>query len=130
MIIADTDVLVDFLRGGGAAPRVELELSTGTLRTTAVAAFELWQGARSARAEPNVRTLLDALEILPLDARAAEIAGGVRRLLLGRGADIGVADSLVAGICLRQDGVLLTRNREHFARVDGLRLATLTTSSR
>jgi predicted nucleic acid-binding protein len=122
VIIANTDVLIDFLRGGGAAPRVELELSTGSLRTTVVAAFELWQGARTARAEQDVRTLLEALEILPLDARAAELAGGVRRLLLGRGADIGVADSLVAGICLRQDGTLLTRNREHFERVDGLRL--------
>jgi len=123
MIIADTDVLVDFLRGGGAAQRVELEISTGALRTTVVAAFELWQGARTVRAEQDVRTLLDALEILPLDARAAELAGGVRRLLLGRGADIGVADSLVAGICLRQNGTLLTRNREHFERVEGLRVS-------
>ena len=123
MIIADTDVLVDFLRGGGAAARVELELSTGSLRTTVVAAFELWQGAHTARAEQNVKTLLEALEILPLDARAAEFAGGVRRLLLGRGSDIGVADSLVAGICLRQDGTLLTRNREHFERIEGLRLS-------
>jgi tRNA(fMet)-specific endonuclease VapC len=123
MIIADTDVLVDFLRGGGAAACVELELSTGSLRTTAIAAFELWQGARTARAEQDVKTLREALEIVPLDARAAELAGGVRRLLLGRGADIGVADSLVAGVCLRQDGTLLTRNREHFERIAGLRLS-------
>jgi predicted nucleic acid-binding protein len=126
MIIADTDVLVDFLRGGGAAARVELEMSTGSLRTTVVAAFELWQGARTVRAERDVRTLLEALEIVPLDAQAAELAGEVRRVLLGRGADIGVADSLVAGICLRQDGTLLTRNREHFERVDGLRLSVST----
>lgn len=130
MIIADTDALVDFLRGTGTAARVELELSTGTLRTTTVGAFELWQGARTASAERDVRTLLDALEILPLDARAAELAGGVRRLLLQRREDIGVADSLVAGICLRQGGVLLTRNRKHFERVDGLRLATIANEAR
>ena len=130
MIVADTDVLVDFLRGTGAASRVELELSTGTLRTTTVAAFELWQGARTTSAERDVRTLLDALEILPLDARAAELAGGVRRLLLQRREDIGVADSLVAGVCLRQGGILLTRNLKHFERVDGLRLATLANEAR
>jgi tRNA(fMet)-specific endonuclease VapC len=130
MIVADTDVLVDFLRGTGAAARVELELSTGTLRTTTVAAFELWQGARTAGAERDVRTLLDALEILPLDARAAALAGGVRRLLLQRREDIGVADSLVAGICLCQGGMLMTRNRKHFERVDGLRLATLASEAR
>lgn len=90
-----------------------------------VGAFELWQGARTTRAEREVRTLLDALEILPLDARAAELAGATRRLLLGQGEEIGVADSLVAGICLRQGGMLLTRNREHFEGVQGLQLCTL-----
>lgn len=123
MMIADTDVLVDFLRGGGAAERIELEIGTGHLRTTAITAFELWQGARTARARQNVKTLLEALEILPLDPRASELAGETRRLLLGIGADIGVADSLVAGICLRHEGVLLTRNREHFERVAALRLS-------
>jgi predicted nucleic acid-binding protein len=124
MMIADTDVLVDFLRGGRAAARIELELSTGSLRTTAVAAFELWQGARTTRAEEDVKTLLEALEILPLDARAAELAGGVRRLLLGRGADIGVADSLVAGICLR------TRRRPAVIRLDLVRLNATTARRR
>ena len=124
MMIADTDVLVDFLRGGGWAPRVELELSTGRLSTTVIAAFELIQGARTPRAQEDVRALLDALEIVVLDARATALAGEVRRLLLGRGNDIGVADSLVAGICLKQDAMLLTRNRAHFQRVEGLSLAS------
>jgi tRNA(fMet)-specific endonuclease VapC len=71
-----------------------------------------------------VHALLEALEIVVLDARAAALAGAVRRLLLGRGNDIGVADSLVAGICLKQDAMLLTRNRAHFQRVEGLSLAS------
>jgi predicted nucleic acid-binding protein len=36
-----------------------------------------------------------------------------------------MADSQIAGIVLAQDGVLLTRNRKHFERVDTLKLATL-----
>jgi predicted nucleic acid-binding protein len=34
-----------------------------------------------------------------------------------------MADDLIAGICLAQDGVLLTRNIGHFKRIDGLRLS-------
>ena len=63
--------------------------------------------------------------VISLNAKAAELAGGVRRLLLGRGEEIGVADSLVAGVCLRHEATLLTRNREHFTRVTNLRLGTL-----
>jgi predicted nucleic acid-binding protein len=34
-----------------------------------------------------------------------------------------MADSLIAGIALAQGATLLTRNRRHFARVEGLKLA-------
>ena len=35
---------------------------------------------------------------------------------------MGKGDSLVAGIVLAANGVLLTRNRRYFERVEGLRL--------
>jgi tRNA(fMet)-specific endonuclease VapC len=47
----------------------------------------------------------------------------VRRALELRGEPIGMADSLIAGIVLQHGGTLLTRNRRHFERVEGLRLA-------
>jgi predicted nucleic acid-binding protein len=36
-----------------------------------------------------------------------------------------MGDSLIAGITLVNKGILLTRNRKHFARVPGLALGTL-----
>ena len=37
-----------------------------------------------------------------------------------------MADSLIAGIAMTHDALLLTRNRKTFERVEGLKLATLT----
>ena len=37
---------------------------------------------------------------------------------------IGLADILSAGICLANDLPLLTRNVEHFNRIEGLKLVT------
>ncbi len=122
MTIADTDVLIDFLAGrGDGALLVAAELDLGTLQTTAVTRFELLAGA--ARHEKAVRQLLDAIPTLVLDAPAADLAAKVRRDLESRGQAIGMGDSLIAGIALRHDGTLLTRNRKHFERVAGLRLA-------
>jgi tRNA(fMet)-specific endonuclease VapC len=59
------------------------------------------------------------------DRDAADRAAAVRRALEGRGTSIGMADSLIAGIVLANDGMLLTRNRRNFERVEGLKLATL-----
>jgi tRNA(fMet)-specific endonuclease VapC len=56
-------------------------------------------------------------------APAADAASEIRRSLERSGNPIGMADSLVAGIVTRNGGTLLTRNRRHFERVPGIRLA-------
>jgi predicted nucleic acid-binding protein len=123
MMLADTDVLIDFLAGiEPVASRVSGEIGAG-LATTAVSRFELRAGARGARQEKAVASLLDALAVLPLDSASADRAAAVRRRLEKGGIGIGMADSLIAGIALVHGAVLLTRNRRHFSRVDGLRLA-------
>jgi predicted nucleic acid-binding protein len=126
MIVADTDVLIDSLHGKGeAAARVVLELEAGGLATTSITAFELLSGAKRKRARDAIGALLSGLHILPLDEAAARRAAEVRRDLEQRGEKIGMADYLIAAICLERRGILLTRNRAHFGRVDGLALADL-----
>ena len=123
MIVADTDVLIDALRGRSpAAERIALELGTGQLATTAITAFELRSGARESPASAQVDTLLRALVVLSFDEVAAERAAAARRELDAKGYPIGMADYLIAGICLANGAILLTRNRKHFERVSGLAL--------
>jgi tRNA(fMet)-specific endonuclease VapC len=123
MIVADTDVLIDFLRGRGEAARVAIEIESRSFGTTAVTAFEIRSGARTARQRSAVDTLLEAMTILPFGPEEARIAAEVRQQVESRGQPIGMADYLIAAICIASDGVLLTRNRRHFERVKGLRLA-------
>lgn len=127
MIVADSDVLIDALRGHEPAlSRVKRELADGVLATTAVTAFELLSGADSDRVRRSVEGLLAPLVILPLDEAAGRAAARVRLDLEAEGTPIGMADYLIAGICLTRSAPLLTRNRAHFARVPGLKLAQLT----
>jgi tRNA(fMet)-specific endonuclease VapC len=122
--VADTDVLIDFLRDrGDEAKRIEFELKTGRLCTTAVTAFELWVGAKSPQEKAAVGTLLSALSIIPLDAPAADNAGEIFRELGAKGSTIDMADSLIAGICRSRDGMLITRNKKHFSRVPNLKIS-------
>jgi tRNA(fMet)-specific endonuclease VapC len=125
VIVADTDVLIDFLENRAAVGgRVASELAAGGLCTTVISRFELLSGARNPRQETSVRRLLPAVPALVLDNAAADRAAQVRRSLDAAGEGIGMADSLIAGIVLTRGASLLTRNVRHFARVRGLDLAS------
>ncbi len=129
MIVADTDVLVDYLRGRRpGAERVELELETRSFGTTAIAAFELRSGARTANQRRAIDTLLDAMTVLSFGPEEARIAADIRLRLEDQGQAIGMADYMIAAVCVANDGVLLTRNRKHFERVAGLKLSVAATA--
>ena len=123
MMLADSDVLIDFLRGKGpGVERISFELGTGRLQTTTITAFELISGSRSPKEHEKVATLLAALHVLPFDLASAEQAAKVKRELEEQGQGIGTADYLIAGICLSHGAILLTNNLKHFERVPGLRI--------
>ena len=121
MIIADSDVLIDFLKGAGeVADLIERELRHG-LSTTVISAFELWSGAVGSKKRENaVSGLLDSLTIIPCKTPAAEKAAAIRYNLQKQGRTIAMADALIAGICVAEKGILLTRNTRHFENIDGL----------
>ncbi len=126
MIVADSDVLIDALHGREpGASRVAEGLEAGVLGTTAISAFELLSGARSPEQREVVATLLAALAILPFDEKAGEAAALLRQELEGQGQTIGMADYLIAGICVSRSTPLLTRNRRHFQRIPALLFADL-----
>jgi predicted nucleic acid-binding protein len=127
LIVADTDVLIDYLQDAKpAASRIALELRTGRLATTVITRFELLAGAKGRRKQRIIEELLAGLSCLALEADAADRAAEVRRSLEAAGTTIGMADSLIAGIVLANDAILLTRNRRHFELVQGLTLGTIT----
>lgn len=131
MILADTDVLIDFLTGiQPVAKQVEEYIKAEQMQTTAVNSFELLSGAGDNKRGRAVRQLVDSLAILPLDRSAAELAAAIRRELERTGQPIGMGDSLIAGIALAHSLPLFTRNRTHFERVANLELIKVSGAKR
>jgi len=109
-LLVDTDVFVDHLR---AVRRLELRGEAGAY--SVVTRAELFAG-RAAEEEP-VQRLLEPLRELIVDAAVAERGGRIRRLTA-----LALPDALIAATALEHDLTLLTRNRRHFERIDGLRV--------
>ena len=123
MILADTDVLIDYLAGTQpVADLVAQYVKSDRLQMSAISCFELLSGAREGKRGDNIRRFAAAIPVVPLDRGAAEASAVVRQELTKSGNTIGMADSLIAGIALANGLPLFTRNRKHFERVEGLQL--------
>jgi tRNA(fMet)-specific endonuclease VapC len=122
LVVVDTDLVIDFLRGAGrGAPLVRELIGAGRFRVTAITAFELRLGADFLPRGDEIMRLLSSRTV-PLDLPSALRAGEVFSTLKSTGSGIGMADCMLAGICLRHGIPLATRNSRHFDRVEGLQL--------
>jgi tRNA(fMet)-specific endonuclease VapC len=62
--------------------------------------------------------------VLPVDVEAITQAIQIERKLKFQGQSIGLPNTFIAGICLAQEIPLLTRNVNHFARIENLEVIT------
>lgn len=130
-MLLDTTFFVDVLRGDVRGnPTVEEYIAdidtAGTDKVSAVSVMELWEGIHLAEATATERTrveqLLEGIDELPFDRDVAMLAGELSAALVSRGEPIG--DVMIGATALAHDESVLTRNIEHFERIDGLDIHT------
>ena len=128
MICLDTNIVIAVINQRAAAVRQRLmkTLHEGTIvGIPTVVLYELWYGIKkSARAQENADALDDflALDVTPwpFEPEDAEEAGDVRAALERLGTPIGPYDVLIAAQARRRGAILVTANKNEFARVPGL----------
>ncbi|MGD0838996.1 MAG: type II toxin-antitoxin system VapC family toxin [Polyangia bacterium] len=118
VMVADTDVFVDFLQREGAHVRVAGLLRAGRLAITAVTVFEVWRGLESDSERELARRALRGVRVYPLTEVAAKRAAVLHQSL--KNTPVGERDTLIAGVCLSVGRPLLTANTRHFKQVPGL----------
>lgn len=121
MLLIDTDVLIDHLRGFGPAVTL-LSSSTSPMCLSAISVAELYQGVRGGTEDREQRTLvrfLDGFEIISVSPEIARAAGLLRR---GYGAShgIGLADAVMAATAHSLGARLMTLNVKHYPMFESL----------
>ena len=113
-LLLDTTVLVDALRGRGAARRVHgLRSSNEVPWTCAVNVDEVLRGVREHERVAAVR-LLSALHVAPLGRREGTRAGDWRREFARDGITLSQADCLIAAAAVGVGAHLATGNPKDF----------------
>lgn len=125
--LLDTNACVDYLTG--RYPKVVAHIQRSSpedLCLSSVVVAELRYGAdRSVRRRANharIDVLIDEIECLDFDLRAAATYGQVRAELEAGGTPIGPNDMLIAAHALCRGFAVVTDNVAEFGRVKGLRV--------
>lgn len=86
--------------------------------------MELWKGVHLADASASergrVEELLSGLAHAAFDQESAMVAGELSATLTGDGEPIQVEDVMIAAVASVRGEAVLTRNPDHFERIEGL----------
>jgi len=114
VVLLDSTVLIDYLRGRPAADRVDALLDAGeTLATTGINVEEIVRGLRGNEQEP-AQALFSGLFLIPLGAAEGWLAGAWRREAAAEGTTLAQADCLIAAAAVTAGARLATGNPKDF----------------
>ena len=125
-MIQDTTFIIDVLHGDSdATERLELlEEDRPPEKISSVTVLELYEGvARTQTSHDTSEQILDILDsksVINADTTVMRKAGKLSGELINRGQRIDREDCVIAATALLHDEPVLTRNTEHFERIEGL----------
>jgi tRNA(fMet)-specific endonuclease VapC len=119
MILVDTDVLVDCLRGTAPAKRWLESTAAETLGIPGIAAMELLIGCRNRAELQHLQKFLSTFSMVWPDA--SEFAEAYNLLATHRlTSGLGIPDCVIAGMAVVRRATLYTFNAKHFQIISGL----------
>ena len=127
--LMDTDWAINYLNG--FLPTITLvdELRPEGIAVSIISVAELYEGALNSHDpehdERALREFLNPFPIIELDIPTCRIFGMERARLRARGTLIPDMDLLIGATSLHHNLTLLTNNRRHFERLQGLRIISV-----
>jgi tRNA(fMet)-specific endonuclease VapC len=127
--LVDTDWVINYLRAQPAIVSRLDELQPQGLALSIISLAELYEGVFNSRdPEGDGQDLADFLRgvtVLGIDADIAQLFGRERGRLRRAGMLIGDFDLLIGATAVHHNLTLLTNNRSHFERIDGLQMGSM-----
>jgi hypothetical protein len=120
-ILADTDVMIDYLRGHAQAVAL-LKMNASDVILSAITVAELYAGVRDGSEREVLDNLISIFTIIPVTPQSARAAGLLKRDY-GKSHGTGLADAMIAVAAQTQNARLCTLNTKHYPMLSGIKPA-------
>ncbi len=127
--LLDTNVLLHVVNRAKGYQLIEQRMASSSQRALAVSVITVWEIFRMAekakvptKASKAALDFLSSFRIMPMTRQAAALGGQVHAALANQGKTIGERDSMIAGIALAHQCILVSDNTGELQRVPGIQL--------
>ena len=122
-MVVDTCILIEHLRAKDKSSTKLFRISGEyDLYISSVVTYEVLMGAPTPEKKNEIKELTGGMTALPMTEEVAVKAAEIYQNLKKKNKIIGHHDILIAATCLVFELPVATSNKEHFKRVDGLKI--------
>lgn len=122
-LLIDTSIIIEHLRKQCRDKSILYHIASDfSLYAPTIVEFELYAGAIDPQKRHDVEVILSWCTLLPLVSGVAQQAATIYRNLKAKNQLIEILDILIAATALTYDLPLMTLNRDHFSRIERLRM--------
>ena len=118
LILPDTDVLIDFLRGYPQAIDF-INTNASQIILSAIVVAELYAGVRKNQELTILDNFVSLFEVISVNSEIAKI-GGLYKRDFGKSHGVGLADAVIAATCSLKNAQLKTLNVKHYPMIKKL----------
>jgi len=123
-MVVDTSILIEHLRAKNKLTTTLYLLPEDGSQffISSVSIFELYMGATTKEKEKDAKDLAKDFKILPFTEAVSIKAAQIYQQLKGKNQLIEFRDIFIAATCIVNNFPVVTLNKKHFSRIDGLKI--------
>lgn len=123
-LVIDTNIFIEHIRSKDKQTTTLFSIPSNVrMYISAVTLYELLMGAHSPERRNDIALITNGIIVLPFDENVAHQAAIIYQKLKHSSQLIDFRDIFIAATCIVNNIPLVTSNRKHFDRIEGLQLA-------
>ncbi len=124
-MVIDSNIFIDYLRAKEKSTTKFFQLlnESNSLFIFAVSVFELYSGGTSEEKQKRIQNLIEDIPVLTFNNEIAVKAAQIFRQLKAKNQLIEFRDIFIGATCIIHNLPIITLNKKHFERIEGLEIA-------
>jgi len=126
MYCLDTNIIIDCFHGDEETLKYINKIQNSEIKITSITLMELYAGCAVYEKRQKMYALIEefmsTIDMVDFDKQTCKIYGDIYSFLRSKGKISEQQDMMIAAACIKNNLVLITKNKKHFQNIPGLKV--------